>query len=286
MEFVTPQLFTEAVKKLGSRSPIGSTLSSAEWSAVPVAIRERSQFSSKIAEVRFLQDIQSTLTDFFTAARETFPDGSSRLKVGSRAKFVELLQARAAAYGLGDVAPELVGGLQDPSSERRLALIFDVQVRAARDFGNWKQGMDPAILNAFPAQRFVREIEVASPRPIHQQNEGVVRLKTDLRFWLAMNAEDIGGFGVPWGPWGFNSGMGVEDVERDEAESLGLLSAADQLVPIERDLNDHLAASLTNVDPHLADWLIDQLAGKVHRSGARLIFTPNLRLVPPVIPAP
>lgn len=259
MQFVAPMPFVEAAQKLGGRSPIGSKLNSQEWSNVPLALRERAIFSATIENVRFLQRGKDALGDFLASAREeiTLPDGTltQALKVGSRAQFIAKMREFAVAEGLGPLDPKDVGGLKDIRSEQRLGLIFDVQTQAAQAYGSWKQGMDPDVLNEFPAQRFIREVDVSAPRIIHLQNEGVVRLKTDLAWWRGMNSPAIGGFGVPWGPWGFNSGMGVEDVDRDQAEEVGLITRSDVLEPVELDFNEHLKASVKNLDPEMQAFL-------------------------------
>lgn len=259
MQFVTPMPFVEAVQKLGGRSPIGSKLTSQEWSQVPLALRERAFFSATVENVRFLQRSKDALGDFLTSAREeiTLPNGTktTALKTGSRAQFIQQMREFALKEGMGPLDPKDAGGLKDIRSEQRLGLIFDVQTQAAQQYGSWKQGMDPDVLNEFPAQRFIREVDVRAPRIIHLQNEGVVRLKTDLEWWRGMNSPAIGGFGVPWGPWGFNSGMGVEDVDRDEAEALGLLTATDVVRPIEQDLNAVLQASVRTLSPAMVDRL-------------------------------
>lgn len=230
MEFIAGQTFEEALHKLGERSPVGSILRSAEWSRVPVAIRERSFFSATVEDVRFLQRGRNFLLDFLKGTRLTNDKGETYLKAGGRAQFIEELQRFALREGMGALDPELKGTVRDVASETRLGLIFDTNLKSIHDYGYWKQGMDPDILDAFPAQKFVRIAAVMIKRPVHQANEGAVRRKDDLRFWLAMNDANIGGFGVPWGPWGFNSGMETEDVGRQEAESLGLVTLDERVV--------------------------------------------------------
>lgn len=289
MTFTKPQLFQEARDKLGSRSPVGSTLTSSEWAALPTALRERAFFSATIQDVRFLQQVKDLLGDYLASARETLPNGELALKVGSRARFIELAREFAIERGLGPIDPRDAGTIKDITSERRLALIFDIQVTSARQYGNWLQGMDADVLYYYPAQRFIRESEVTTPRPLHDENEGVVKLKTDLPFWLRMNGPAIGGFGVPWGPWGFNSGMGVEDVDRQEAEDLDLLGPDDVPQPIIKDFNDHLQAGIGNLDADIVEWLKRQFGSQIHvegdsivwRSGAdKPIFSPPKTLPP------
>lgn len=267
MQFVKPIPFKEAVEKLGKKSVIGSKLKAGEWAQVPLALRDRAFFSSRIESVRFLQGAKDFIDSFLQGATEEIegPDGNvhTGLKAGSRAQFVKEMREFAIANGLGPLDPKDKGTVKDITSEKRLSLIFNTQTQAAHDYGYWKQGMDPGLINEFPAQRFIREAEVKKPRFIHIQNEGVVRLKTDLDFWMAMNSPAIGGFGVPWGPWGFNSGMGVEDVDRGEAELLGLINPGQKLEPIEKDFNERLQASVRNLDPKLVQHLKSAFGSQV-----------------------
>jgi hypothetical protein len=59
----------------------------------------------------------------------------------------------------------------------------------------------------------------------------VIKRWDDLDFWLSMNMADDGGFDVPWGPWGFNSYMRQEPVNRRTAERLGLVTKGEVLRP-------------------------------------------------------
>jgi hypothetical protein len=262
MQFVQPIKFEDAIRKLGARSPIGAQLSSAQWSAVPVALRERALFSATIESLRFLQNLKTNLTDFLEANRD--PD-TGALRVGGRAKFIEMMRRAAIAEGLGPLDPEDAGTLKDIRSEKRLALIFDINTRAAQAFGDRKQGLDPDILNEFPAQRFIRVIDVKEPRQSHELYEDQVALKTDTAFWLRINED----FGVPWAPWGWGCGHDVEDVDRAESDALGLTSPVGSVAPRGPsgesfdNFNQNLAASIRNLDPGLIDFLKQKFGPKI-----------------------
>jgi len=256
MRFTSPIPFAEALRKLGAKTVITSSLDTEDWQTlVPTALRDRAFWSSQIESAKFLQRAKSTIEDFLSGNKEVLPNGSTALKTGSRAQFISDLRAFAIENGLGPIDPEDAGTLKDITSAKRLGLIFNVQTQQAHDFGYWQQGQDADVLNEFPAQRFIRDVEVSKPRAIHAQNEGVVRLKTDVAFWRAMNSPQIGGFDVPWGPWGFNSGMGVEDVDRQEAESLGLIEPGQKIKPVDKSFNAELQADTKNLDPALVDKL-------------------------------
>jgi hypothetical protein len=314
MKLTQPTPYREATEKLGGRSVVGSQLKSAGWQRVPIALRERAFFSATVENARWLQTARDGIGDFLSGSREEvrLEDGTTTnaLRTGSRAEFVARMRQLAIDLGMGplDEEPTIgpdgeltkprdkTGTIEDIRSEARLRLIFDTQTQAAHDFGYWKQGMDPAVLAEFPAQRFIREREVKVKRPPHMLNEGVVKRKDDLPFWLAMNSPSFGGFGVPWGPWGFWSGMGVEDVDRDEAERLGLVQPGEQLAPVEADFNDHLKASVRGLDRDLIAWLKMQFGSQVKfdkgavwwtgdRVGKRLAVDPKPK-APPTPPPP
>lgn len=254
MKFVKAMPFTEAVDKLGDKTPIGSAMLSAEWQDVPVALRERAFFSSQVESIRFLQRGRDALTDFLTSAREDLESGDTALSMASRAQFVELMRQFALKEGMGPLDEELAGGLRDITSERRLSLIFNTQVRQANDYGYYRQGMQENVLNEFPAQRFIRVVDVKQERESHVPYEGQVFLKTDP-VWVKINAD----FGVPWGPWGWGCGHDVQDEDRDTAVELGLMKPGEQLEPEVKFFNENLRASASTLDQDLLEKLKAEL---------------------------
>ncbi len=267
MEFIAPIPFAEAVKKLGSQSVVGSTFSSSEWRDVPLELRDNAFFSSRIESAQFLQRAQDALGDFIAGNRQTLDDGQTMLATGSRAAFVSQMQDFLTRNGV----QRTTGGLTDITSEARLGLIFDVKTQQAQDFGYWLQGMNPALLDEFPAMRFIRVMDVQEPRLAHAPHEDQVYLKTDPIWWLVINKD----FGVPWGPWGWGCGHDVEDVDRDEAESLHLLRPGQKVsVPAGMkkfmSLNRNLQASTKNLAPELVDKLKKEFGERVVIEGERI----------------
>jgi hypothetical protein len=278
MQFTKPIPFQEAIDKLGGKSLIGSALSSSEWADVPVQLRERAFFSARVESARVLQRGRDGIADFLQSNRETLPNGETALKVGSRQAFVDQMQNFLAAEGVDRTS----GGLTDITSERRLGLIFDTQTQAAQDYGYRKQGMDPDVLNEFPAQRFIRVIDVKEPRNYHTEFEGHVYLKTDP-IWTRINAD----FGVPWGPWGWGCGHDVEDVDRDVVEQIGLLGPNDVVTPPKENFNDEAGASIVNLDPELVQKLREEFGDQVVIEGDRMRWSNQLPSAkPPSVTVP
>ena len=263
MQIIKPVIFTEAVDKLGSKSIIGSKLNSEQWAALPQALRDRGLWSAQIESIRFLQRSRGHLSDYLQGAREeiTLPNGTktTALKTGGRADFIKKMQDFAIKEGMGPLDPAHAGTIKDIRTERRLGLIFDTQVRMAQDYGNWKQGMDPDVLNAYPAQRFIRVRPVKESRDTHHLHENEVQLKTDLGFWKALNQD----FGNPYGPWGWGCGHDVEDVDRSEAERRGLVVPGQNIQPVEKQFNDDLEASARGLDPDMRTHLQESFGDQV-----------------------
>lgn len=268
-----PMPFDEAILYLLEKEPDPQRWNARQWALRGADVRTRAFFSARVENARFLDRAQGLLFDFLVGTTEkvTGPDGVTReaIKIGGRAEFVRRMRAFMVKEGMATEAEMRATDqedLTDIKSSERLRLIFDTNVRQAYGFGNWKQGMTPAALRAFPAARLIRERSVFEPRPRHQANLGEVRLKTDPWWADYINAEEIGGFGVPWGPYGFRSGCNQEDVPRSEAKALGL--DVNSVLPKDREMNDGLKASTKGMDPAVKAKLKESLArSRASRNG-------------------
>ena len=121
--------------------------------------------------------------------------------------------------GEGDLPPELQKLIQPA----RLKLIYQTNVRQAHGLAQWRVGMDKWHLSHYPAWKFVRTPGAKVKRIVHQKNENAIRLKTDWHFWAdRMNARSLGGFEVPYAPFGFNSYMVLRPVSKQDALRAGI----------------------------------------------------------------
>lgn len=257
--------FNEAIGHVLDKDQVPASWDSAHWALMEPEARIRAFFSAKVENARFLDRAQGLLFDYMAKVRDdvTTPDGekTTALRVAGREHFVKLMRDFMVAEGMAketDFKDMNQNDVQRLGSMSRLRLIFDTNVRQAYGYGQWKQGMTPEALKAFPAARLVRRRGVAEARPRHAANIGEVRPKTDLYWWASyQNSPEIGGFGVPWGPYGFNSGVDQQNVSREEAEALGV-----PLPPPPDDLpglNDGLQASTRKMDPALKAKLLEEL---------------------------
>lgn len=261
-----PMVFEEAIRFLLDKDPNPQEWDAADWGIEKPAVRVRSFFSSRVESARFLDRAQGLIFDYLAKVRDDLPNGETALRVGGREDFVMLMRRFMIEEGMAK-SDEFRGvnqsDLTDIRSMSRLRLIFDTNVRQAYGYGQWRQGMKPAVRRAFPAARFVRQRGVLEPRPRHAAHINEVRLKTDLDWWARyQNDPVIGGFGVPWGPYGFYSGMGQEDVSRAEARRLGLKfePEADEAKQLPG-LNENIAASVRKMDPETKRRLLEELRG-------------------------
>ena len=292
---IKPEKFMEAIRKLGQKKAIAKKLSSKQWAAMPTQIRDRAYFTANVESMKFLNRSKKMLNDYLSGARETIttPDGRrvTALKKASRADFVYEMQKLAKETGLGDVLPpgedmsrDMITRTKDIASESRLNLIFDTQTQQAQAYGYYKQGQDPAILDAYPCQRFIRAEERKAPRPLHERNKNKVKRKDDMEFWLKMNDQSIGGLGVPFGPWGFNSGMDVEDVRRDKAIQMGLIQKNEQVLPPDDTFNKGLKAA-ADVEPEFLKKFLDKMGKDAYTNGEFVEIIEKISNVPAPAPA-
>lgn len=240
ISYVTPQPLQEAVDSLGRKSPLGIALSSEQWATLPVEIRDRAFFSAQVESERILAEAQRRIMQRVKLERDKIEDGG---RVMERTRFIEEMGDLLEELGY-QPDPEKKGTLQDLSSAGRLGLIWQMQLDQAHGHAAWKTGMDPDILEAFPAQELVRDMErmerrewpqlwrdaegvfYGEPGPDYPMAPGrMIALKTDP-IWTAISE-----FGTPWPPFAWGSGMGLRDVPRSEAVLLGLIDPEDPMIP-------------------------------------------------------
>lgn len=263
-----PMFFDEALGFVLKKNPSPSEWDSATWSAEKPAVRVRAFLSSRVENVRFLDRAQGLLFDYMAGVRDDVvtPSGerTTAVRIGGRADFVRLMREFMIREGMAkadEFGKVNQNDLTDIRSEERLRLIFDTTTRQAFSYGKWRQGMTPAVRRAFPASRFIRVRGVQLPRPRHLAHLGDVRLKSDIPYWARyQNDPLIGGFGVPWGPYGFRSGMDQEDVPRSEARQMGLLKNEKEPENLPG-LNSGWQASVRGMDPALKAKLLASLRG-------------------------
>jgi hypothetical protein len=255
--------FDRAVERLRGKAPVATALGSAAWADTPLAIRERSIWSAHVNSARAISAIQTKIGE----ALDVYA-GPGRSTM-DRSKFVSEMRSIMREEGL-DTGGR---GLTNPASRRRLELIYNFQTEDAMSYGRWKSDQDPDALDAYPAQEFLRvESRRVPPNdwPDRWKAAGgrlfggrMIALKTDP-VWMALSR-----FGRPWPPFDYESGMGIEDVSREDAEDLGLLKPGETVSPAEvsQDFNQALEESVKGLDAEEKQWLELSSGGQVKVEG-------------------
>ena len=271
----------EAVRRLTDRTPVAARLASRAWADVPLQLRDRAFFSSRVDSVNLLQSMRA---DLATALREA-RDNTGRLV--DRDNFIVRAREIAAREGVDTTGgdPNLIGGLRDIHSSRRLSVVYDTNRDMAEEWARTRADLEPGALDAFPAWTFVRTTPRAQPRPAGFWSgrwrragaavswAGALRsprmaLKTSP-VWSALGA--LGPFGNPFPPYAWGSGWGREDVSRDEAEREGLLEP-DEIVEPETPpgFNEEMDVDVPgDIDPDVLARLRRDFGDQVEISGGR-----------------
>jgi hypothetical protein len=249
MLLTSPMSLEAAVQRLESKTPVAADLTSAQWAEVKDDVREMSFFSSRVTDIHLVESMQEKCDDALTLTRR---DGGAFV---DKSKFIADLRSEMGA------APGDSGKLTDITSYKRLGLIYEMNTQEAIEFGRWKARQDPDLLAAFPCWELVRVEHREIPRgyrkgphgrlvEVPQESwpsrfaaaggrffDGRMIARKDDPVWVALSR-----FGRPWPPFDFNSGMGLMDVDRDEAERLGIVGPDTDIMPDTSRLRDGLAA--------------------------------------------
>ena len=210
----------KAVSRFEGRRAAPSTRTSAEWERVAPALREKCFFSARVNDAEVLGKMRELIGKAVDSSKRN-PNEA----LVSQDKFISEMKSflRSRGYTMGG------SKLTDITSRRRLGLIYDMNVQEAREYARYVRGQDADALDMYPAQEFVRVESRRVPRtdwPARWRAAGgkirggrMVALKSDS-VWTNLSR-----FGRPYPPFDYGSGMGVEDVDREEAIELGLLPA-------------------------------------------------------------
>ena len=225
--FSSPIPFNEAIDALKRKKLMPTTATAEELDALPDALKAEAFFSAKVHDARVLQEAKDAIEAI------VHPEGR-----GS-GNYMDLSTARDNIRKvLADIGYEAEegkeGSIEDLSSDARLNLIVKTNVEMARGRGQWESTQDGDILYEFPCQELFRAEDRMVPRDWELRwrlaggtfYEGRMIARKDDPIWT-----EISRFGTPWPPFDFNSGMDVEDVDRDEAVALGVIAEDDVIEP-------------------------------------------------------
>ena len=259
MLLTAPMPFDLAVRRLESKTPVAADLSSAQWQEISVGLLDRAFFSARVNDIQTVAAMQSRIDDALTQNRR---DGGAFM---DRSRFIADMRSELGAAE-GDS-----GKLTDITSAKRLGLIYDFNTEDAMQYGRWMTRQDPDILDAYPCDELVRIGSREVPRGYRRGAKGRLIEVPDESWparWAAAGGDFVGGrmialkddpiwtkisrFGRPWPPFDFNSGMGREDISREEAERLGVIEPdAPAPKPRHLEFNHNLQASIPSASSEL-----------------------------------
>ena len=277
MKFAKPLPFREAKTAAQARTLLPTNLRTREFEQMVedghAAVLERARFSAGVRKVEHLSVID---------------DGINNLTAGATDVATQRLAVKQFLRGTGYMAPEdKRGGLEDLASDQRINLQLTVGVQQAQGYGWWKQGQQPDLLDAFPAQEFIRVEAREQPRQDWPQRWNEARRKTvtdgatdsDSGVMVALKNHPIWAalsrFGTPYEPFDYNSGMGVEDKSRREAMALELIGRDTQIFPQDRPFNAGLQASPEVRSETLRTLLEGTGLGRFNRQGVFVATPPG-----------
>lgn len=270
----------DAIRHISSKTPIGSRLRSAEWQGMPLALRQRGQFSATVESMLFVNRIQENVLKTVRIQRERLASGKEGALM-DREEFAAQLREVGLREGLRPKEGGLVGTIQDPTAYKRAKLIFDVQTQQAEGYAYWKTHNDADVVNAAPAQELIRVESRQKPRDWQQRwreaaqasgdgnayrmlaDQGRMIARMDSRIWEMLGTLFPDSLGNPFPPFAFGSGMNVRSVTRDEAELLGLVQPGEQVKGDEIQFNDTLQQSVRDLPTDRQRELEDIFGGQV-----------------------
>lgn len=246
-----------ASDKILQKALVGSNLDSSQWSMVHAGLRDRAFFSAQVQNVRTLSALRQKLAE----------RAAGRLSESEIRRDMRQILAATGYQAPGN-------GIQDLATKRRLDLVMQTNVQQARGYIQYLEGTQPGALLAFPAQELVRVRQRSMPRNwlarwrkaggrIIDGNR-MVALKTDP-IWTAISA-----FGTPFPPFDFNSGMGLRDIDREEAIKLGIITKDEKpKAPSTPSFNQNLYATVPEIrnDSPEAQMLRDAFGDQVDFRG-------------------
>ena len=198
-----------------------SAMTTAEWADIEPAVRNSAFFSATVEDELLLGALKDMVEQGINEGLSEAEFVDNALQTLENISIDPSKQKEVTFKDSYDT-------LYDPN---RLRLVFRSQNSLAAGYNNFQAEFGDVQMQLYPGWKFVRQAGAKEnqKRPDHVKHEGAVRLKTDTEFWLARNRPEIGGFGNPYGPWGFNSWMRTKKVDRATCIKLGLLKADEKV---------------------------------------------------------
>jgi hypothetical protein len=229
MLFGRPIPFQAAIESAAVRSVLPTTLTSAQYRALGGDLLRQTQISATVQSVEFLDQVQGLAVDL-AAGKTNYATARAMLQ--------------RTREGLAE---------EQILDDARLDLILRTQRELAQGYGQFIEGQDPAVIEAFPCAELFRLEDRQDKRDWAQRwtiaartsgdvdalrvldQTGRMIARKDSGIWQALG-DGAGGYtdtlGNPFPPFAFRSGMWTRDVARSEALDLGLITETDTVQPV------------------------------------------------------
>ncbi len=270
---------TEALKQWRSREVFTTDLSSSEIVGFSRELRMRSVFSARTTNAEYLEEIARTVDGMLSGK---FSMAEGRFRLFKKLKQLGYDPEIGFPEDMASIPPAERGSLQDLSSDARITLVLETNMRIAANYGRMIEGNSPFARYAYPAWEMVRLYVRNVPRGSADSHTAgwvtrwrdagdavgwvgalespMIALK-DSPIWQALG-DGAGGYqdtlANPFPPFAFNSGYAWKAVDRARCLSLGLVTAEEtpgemqgQLLPGAKEINDVFA----RLSPDLRDEL-------------------------------
>jgi hypothetical protein len=231
-----------AFKLARERGIYPTWMGTAEIRDLKKEIKERAVFSARTTNAVYLDELKQRIERFVANG---YDGDQAKLRLELKDILLRLQYDPVTGFPGDDelgIPPARAGSLQDLISDKRINLILDTQLKLLAGKGQEQQGLSEAALDLFPAYELVRLESRRVPREwlkdweTAAENvnwEGVskkafkqgrmIALKISP-IWAAVGSSALfaDALDVSFPPFRFNSGMGWEVKDREEAEAFGL----------------------------------------------------------------
>lgn len=267
---LTEPIGFDAVEKLIAEKKIKVTdLSSAQIAKLRDEFNIRGNFSARTLSAQLLGAYQDQLKAMGSGQMDM---ATARLHIKDMIDELEIEPP----------SEEEAGTITDLGSNVRIGLKLKTDLEMARGKGQYDEGMTEGALQAFPALELIRVEDRHEPREWFELwDEARAALGDETRatsadetgLMIAAKGDpiwlEISDFNQPWPPFKFNSGMGVEDVDYQEAVEQDVIDEDEiPAQPEAMDFNEGVESSVAELAPELVSVLADSLQGIAKQIGS------------------
>lgn len=245
---------TLAQQQWRSRRGFPTDMSSADIRGLSRELRMRSVFSARMTNAEAVQELADVVDEMLAGKINM---ATARWRMMRKLKQLGYDPEHGFPQDMADVPPAERGSLQDLSSEGRIDLMLETNMRMAANYGRMVAGNTEQARRAYPAWELVRLYWRAVPRGTPESRsdgwnlrwtaagedvdwEGALKqrmiARKDSPIWQALG-DGAGGYldtlDHPFPPFAFNSGMAWREVSREECASLGLIQGEEVPDPMQ-----------------------------------------------------